>query len=337
MSAPGRDPVPFTVIGGYLGAGKTTLLNRLLVEAGDGATRERIAVVVNDVGRVPIDTDLIAAHDGATVTLTNGCICCSLADDFALALPDLLAIDPPIDRVVVEASGLSDPGAVAQYGTLPGFRRDGVLVLADAETVRERATDPRIGHQVRHQLHRADLVVITKADLVGPDEIETVRTWVHEASAGAPTVVAHHGHVPRSVLFDTDLAGHRHPRDADRRHHDASHDAPGSIDHGVDVVEVSFDHAVERSELDAVLDSLPVEVLRVKGVVDLRSDPGPSGSAPQRAVVQIVGRRRRVTTRPVTCPARDAPDPGRLILVAPAGILDPWDPPAGISRTQAER
>jgi G3E family GTPase len=128
MTSRHGSPVPFTVIAGYLGAGKTTLLNQILREA-DG---QRIVVLVNDVGDTPIDPELIASRTAEAITLTNGCICCTLGDEFALALPDLLEMNPPIDRVVVEASGIGDPGRIAQYGTLPGFTLDGVIVLADA-------------------------------------------------------------------------------------------------------------------------------------------------------------------------------------------------------------
>jgi G3E family GTPase len=156
-----QSAVPFTVIGGFLGAGKTTLINQILREA----SGERIVILVNDVGDTPIDPELIASRSADTITLTNGCICCSLSDEFALALPDLLELSPPIDRVVVEASGIGDPGRIAQYGTLPGFALDGVIVLADTEGICGLLDDHRIGHQIADQLRRAHLVAMTKTDL----------------------------------------------------------------------------------------------------------------------------------------------------------------------------
>ncbi|HBM56866.1 MAG TPA: cobalamin biosynthesis protein P47K, partial [Acidimicrobiaceae bacterium] len=101
------------VLGGWLGAGKTTLLNRLLRAASDG---ERIAVVVNDVGEVCLDAELVAARDGDTVELTNGCVCCSIGDSLGVTLRDLVLSDRPPDRLVIEASGVAEPDRVAAYG-----------------------------------------------------------------------------------------------------------------------------------------------------------------------------------------------------------------------------
>ncbi len=97
------------VIGGWLGAGKTTLLNRLLRAADAG---ERIAVLVNDVGEVNLDVDLVASRDGDTVELTNGCVCCTIGDSLSATLRDLVLGDRPPDRVVVEASGIAEPDGI---------------------------------------------------------------------------------------------------------------------------------------------------------------------------------------------------------------------------------
>lgn len=99
--------LPFTVIGGFLGAGKTTLLNHWLRHA-DG---QRLAVLVNDFGALNIDAGLIKAHSGDTIALTNGCVCCQIGDDLSMALIGVLQQRERFDAVVVEASGVSDPGA----------------------------------------------------------------------------------------------------------------------------------------------------------------------------------------------------------------------------------
>ena len=112
------------VLGGWLGAGKTTLVNRLLRAAHD----ERIAVVVNDIGEVNLDAELIAARDGDTVELTNGCVCCSMGESLALTLRDLVLSERPPDRLVVEASGVAEPDRVAVYGDRRRIRPDGVVV-----------------------------------------------------------------------------------------------------------------------------------------------------------------------------------------------------------------
>ncbi|MEL7156360.1 MAG: GTP-binding protein, partial [Actinomycetota bacterium] len=163
MTTGGRIPV--TVIGGYLGSGKTTLVNHLLRGAD-----ERIAVLVNDFGSVNIDADLIESQDGETLRLANGCICCSLAEGFAAALDTVLELDPRPDRLVLEASGVADPAAVAAYGHGPGLLLDAVVVVVDGETVRAQAADGYLAQTIDGQLRAADVLVANKLDLVPEEE-----------------------------------------------------------------------------------------------------------------------------------------------------------------------
>ena len=306
MSTTGnRPPVPFTVIGGFLGAGKTTILNRLLASAGG----ERIAVLVNDFGAVNVDAALIASHDGETIALTNGCICCALADDLTLQLPTLLARRPPVDRVVVEASGIADPGAVAQHGTQPGFRLDGVIVAVDVTTIAERADDPRLGHQVRHQLRRADLFVLTHTDLAHDATATAARALLAAVAPAVPVVEARDGDVPAEVLL-----GRFDPRPADP----APAAVPGT--HGFETAAVRVQEPVQRAALLAALDALGPGVLRVKGVVRLTDDPDTA------TVVHVVGTRRRLR-RESALPLETTP----LVVIGLAGSL----PPHVVARVQA--
>ena len=126
-SEPGLDRIPMVAVGGCLGSGKTTLLNRFLRASGG----ERLSAVVNDVGAVNLDAELVAARDGGTVELTNGCVCCSIGDSLALTLRDLVLSDRPPDRLVIEASGVAEPDRVAAYGDRRRIRLDGVVVAVD--------------------------------------------------------------------------------------------------------------------------------------------------------------------------------------------------------------
>ncbi|SVD65892.1 uncharacterized protein METZ01_LOCUS418746, partial [marine metagenome] len=146
------------VIGGWLGAGKTTLVNRLLGQA----QGERIAVVVNDIGKVAVDADLVEAADGDTVELTNGCVCCSIGDSLAVTLRDLVLGERPPERIVVEASGVAEPDRVAAYGDRRRIRPDGVVVAVDALDVTTRAADPVYGPLISRQVAAADVLVVTK-------------------------------------------------------------------------------------------------------------------------------------------------------------------------------
>ena len=114
MPDPEKIPVPFTVIGGFLGAGKTTLLNHVLTQS----TGIRCAVLVNDFGDLNIDKSLVSSHDGQTISLTNGCICCNISNDFNQTLISLLKRIDEFDQVVVEASGVSEPDRIMDIARL---------------------------------------------------------------------------------------------------------------------------------------------------------------------------------------------------------------------------
>ncbi|SVE58058.1 uncharacterized protein METZ01_LOCUS510912, partial [marine metagenome] len=121
--------LPFTVLGGFLGSGKTTLLNRLL----NLTTQTRYAVLVNDFGELNIDEHLIAQHDGETIALANGCMCCSMADGFISTLATVMDRADQFDQMVVEASGVSNPRRIMDIAKLdPGLSPNGAIVLVDA-------------------------------------------------------------------------------------------------------------------------------------------------------------------------------------------------------------
>ncbi|MDG2426783.1 MAG: GTP-binding protein [Acidimicrobiales bacterium] len=198
----GMQRIPMVVLGGWLGAGKTTLVNRLL-QVADG---ERIAVVVNDIGEVNLDAELIATRDGDTVELTNGCVCCSIGDSLAVTLRDLVLAERstgrPLDRLVVEASGVAEPDRVAAYGDRRRIRPDGIVVVVDATDVVQRANDSTYGPLVVRQVRVADLLVVTKTDLVLDGGIG-VREWCAAVAPGVPVVVADFAgpdHWVRSIL-----------------------------------------------------------------------------------------------------------------------------------------
>src|SRR5260370_3946748 len=195
------DAIPFTVIGGFLGAGKTTLLNRLL----RGATGRRFAVMVNDFGALDIDGRLVADHSGDTIALANGCLCCTIGDSLVTTLLALLERPQRFDHIVVEASGVADPGRIAVLAVLePRLARDGVIVVVDAAQVRERAADRRVGDTVMRQLGSADLLVLNKLDLA--HDLAVLRSWLSTHSA-APVLEARHADVPLDLLFGLDRHG----------------------------------------------------------------------------------------------------------------------------------
>jgi G3E family GTPase len=189
--------IPVTIIGGYLGAGKTTLINRLL----SGPLDRTVGVLINDFGAINVDAELIAAHDGQTLTLTNGCVCCSIADDFGTALERLR--DATVDHVLVEASGAAVPSKVADIAeTWPGYRLAGTRVLVDATDWRRQLNDKYIGHLVRAQLRGAGLRLVTKLDLSDQPDRE-LGAIQHEFGRAEPSV---RGRVDAAVIFGDDRA-----------------------------------------------------------------------------------------------------------------------------------
>lgn len=162
----------------------------------------RIAVLVNDFGELPIDVDLIESRDEQVISIAGGCVCCSFGSDLIAALMDLPALAPLARHVLVETSGVALPASVARTVTLlPAYRLDGTVVLADAETVRSRASDRYVGDTVTRQLADADLVVVNKTDLLRAEERPALLDWMQSQASGARLVFAQRGEVPIEVLL----------------------------------------------------------------------------------------------------------------------------------------
>lgn len=286
--------VPFVAVGGYLGSGKTTLVNHVLGRSA-GA---RIVVLVNDFGAVNVDADLVRSRSEDTIELENGCVCCSLQDGMATAVRRIRAMTPAPDLVLVEVSGVGDPAAVASWGDHPGFRRGPVVVCADVEQVRRRASDRWVGDTVRRQLAGGDLLLLTKTDLVDDEATARVRAWL----AGlVPAPV----HTERELVLDLLVATVRTEEPAPvppAASAGSGHDA--AAEHQEWTIEGGS--PVDVAELERALGDLPDSVVRAKGV--LRSQAHPS----RRTVLQLVGDRVSIDD--------DGPwhgdAPSRLVVIA---------------------
>lgn len=269
-----HESIAVTVIGGYLGAGKTTLVNRILRGAPSGT-----AVLVNDFGSVDIDTDLIEAEsdqDGV-VSLANGCICCTITDGLVGALETIRNYRPRPARLVIEASGVSLPGEIAAYASLPGFALDAVVVVADAEQVRRQARDRYVGDVVLDQLAAADLLLLNKADLVDPGQLDSLTAWIAGIAPSATVLAGERGEVPLEVVLGrAERAADVAPPDGhDHAHADALFDT------------WSFTTAalLDAERVDGALAALPADVVRVKGIVQTVQRPD------RRTVIHRVGPR----------------------------------------------
>lgn len=277
--------MPFTLVGGYLGAGKTTILNQLVGNAGG----RRLVVLVNDLAAVNVDAALLVAHEGTTLTLSNGCVCCAIADDFAVTLEAIRAMDAPPDHILMELSGVGEPARVAPWANTTGFRLDGIVVAVDADTIVELADRPLVADTVRAQLAAADLVALTKVDLTA-DEGRAATAFVASLT-DAPVIDATDGRIEPAVVLGLDRA---------------------------DPPDVACDRLVPRystevldvgtptlAELDHLVASLGPEIVRAKGVVAC-------SDASATVEVQLVGNRRRVRQRPDLAPPAGG---GRLVVI----------------------
>ncbi len=195
--------MPLTLITGYLGAGKTTLLNALLRDASAG----RIAVVVNEFGDVGLDHDLIVETTEETVLLASGCMCCTVRGDLVQALEGLFekrsAGKLDFDRIVIETTGLADPAPILHTlivtpGLGAALRMDGVVTVCDA--VNGPATLDR-GFESVQQVAMADVLVLSKTDLVTPTQAAMFRARLAALAPGARIVTASYGAVPITELF----------------------------------------------------------------------------------------------------------------------------------------
>ena len=303
-AAPGS--LPLTVITGFLGAGKTTLLNRLLTEPHG----RRIAVLVNDFGRINIDASLIRSRTADTIDLANGCACCTVAGDLARTIVQIAQREELPDAIVVEASGLADPRGIVQVALAnPALRLDGVVALVDAEILLEQSADPDCSPTLLSQLDAADVIVLNKRDLVGDFRAASARTWLQARAPGRPVIEAVHGAVPVDVILGID-SSRRHAESVDADHAGA-----------FESTSVAIEEPLDRTRLREWLGRLPACVVRAKGVLWLADDPD------RRTIYQRVGPRWSLT------PAEGwngEPRFSRLVVIARRGSFDlkqakpPW-------------
>ena len=300
-------PTPVTVLTGYLGAGKTTLLNRILTEDHG----KKYAVIVNEFGEIGIDNELIVGADEEVFEMNNGCVCCTVRGDLIRVVSGLMKRKGRFDAIIIETTGLADPGPVAQTFFVDDEVRakaklDSVTTVVDAKHILLRLSDSKV---VREQIAFADQIVLNKADLVSDDDLRMIEARLRRMNPLAPIHRATRSDVPLDAIlgrggFDLDRIvsiepeflnpahgehGHVHDEHCGHDHHDHGHhghnhhhhaDADGNTEarHDDDIkgVSLSMTRPVDAQAVTKWLNDLLAEqgpdILRAKGILDVKGE-----------------------------------------------------------------
>ncbi len=298
--------IPATILTGFLGSGKTTLLKRVLAEAHG----QKIAVIENEFGEENIDSDILVSDTNEQIIqMSNGCICCTIREDLRATLRDLAEKkrkgELDFDRVVIETTGLADPGPVAQTYFMDdevaeSYLLDSILTLVDAKHAAQQLNDRQ---EARRQVGFADQIFISKADLVSKDDLDALMHRLKHMNPRAPQRAVHFGEVALSEVFDLrgfnlnakldidpdflkeeehDHAHHDHDHDHEHGEH-CDHPSHAHDDHGqghhhhhdddvksfVFKSERPFDPAKLEDFLGAVVNIYGPRMLRYKGVLHM--------------------------------------------------------------------
>jgi cobalamin biosynthesis protein CobW len=329
--------IPVTVITGFLGAGKTTLVRHLL----QNPQGKRLAVIVNEFGDVGVDGEILRScalpdcPEENIVELANGCICCTVADDFIPTIEALMALVPRPDHILIETSGLALPKPLLKAFDWPEIRSritvDGVIAVADAEAVAagrfapdlarlqaQREADDSIDHETplsevfEDQIACADLVLLTKSDLAGADGVAAARAVIAaEAPRPLPVIEVMEGVIDPRVILGLGAAA-----EDDIAARPSHHDAEDEHDHeDFDSVVIEIAEQTDPQALAARIEALANDrqILRVKGYAAVAGKP-------MRLLVQAVGARVRVQyDRPW---GADEARQGRLVVIAEHDDID---------------
>ncbi|TVQ52626.1 MAG: cobalamin biosynthesis protein CobW [Rhodobacteraceae bacterium] len=330
--------IPVTVVTGFLGSGKTTLISHLLRNPGG----RRLAVVVNEFGDVGVDGEILRGcaipdcPEENIVELANGCICCTVADDFIPTIETLMARTPRPDHILIETSGLALPKPLLKAFDWPAIRSritvDGVIALADAEAVAagrfapnpaaveaQRLADDSLDHETplsevfEDQIACADIVLLTKPDLAGPEGLARARAVIAaEAPRPLPVIEAAEGAVDPRVILGLEAAA-----ETDLANRPSHHDGADDHDHeDFESVVVELPPVSDPAELASRIEALARAqgVLRVKGYAAVADKP-------MRLLVQAVGARVRWQFDRPWRPGEARA--GRLVAIGEHDVMDP--------------
>jgi G3E family GTPase len=246
-----RSGIPLILLSGFLGSGKTTLFNRILKE---GFLGKRIAIVVNDFGKVAVDASLIESDDETMVSLPNGCVCCTLAGNLAAGIDKLLKVDPPFEYIMMETSGVTEVGKVKPLVERGEFSQrvfvDRVIVVCHAQ---RHARIRKVVICVDEQVRNADVILLNHCDQATAEELDAARATLREANPSITIHETQHCEIDFDLLFSAEIVSGRSdlekPQGSDQWH----------------TAQIQFSEPVDKAALVDALQSLPEWVYRAKG------------------------------------------------------------------------
>jgi G3E family GTPase len=293
--------IPVTIISGFLGSGKTTLLNRIVSES-QGL---RVAVIVNDLGEINIDNELILSTNGGVMEISNGCICCSNNDDLRGTVRTLLRRADEIDYLVIESTGVGDPLPIMKTFTRPEFlnvtRVDSVITVVDGEHLLQSiAADPVTHRQIAH----ADFILLNKCDLVAEGEVAVAKGVILKLNHKAKLAETVRCAVPLPLILGVALHKEGAAEDGVPSHEcGAVCHLAGERVHDFSSVSFSAEGAIDPERFQRFLENLPSTVFRAKGFLR-------TSVSQQRYVFHLIA--RRFTLDPTDVPSD--PD-NRLVFI----------------------
>lgn len=264
-----NEPVPVTIVTGYLGAGKTTLLNHIL----NGGHGRRIAVIMNEFGEVPIDHELVLNVDEGVYTLANGCICCTVRDDLVEVLEELMERRDAFDQIIVETTGLAEPGGIIMtFLTHPDagetFVVDGIVTVVDALHLPDQlGRSPEVPHQIAY----ADLILLNKSDELSPSLLAERERSIRAINPMASIVATRHAEIDVDAVLDI---GGFDPARIDLRA-----GGGGTVTHEADISAVgivvpgSLDPECFERWVGELIASHHESIYRMKGILSIAGQP----------------------------------------------------------------
>ncbi|WP_245395514.1 CobW family GTP-binding protein [Anthocerotibacter panamensis] len=303
--------LPVTIITGFLGSGKTTLVNHILTNNQGIKT----AVIVNEFGDIGIDSALIVSTDESMIELDNGCVCCTVRDDLIEATLRILERPNPVDYLIIETTGLADPGPIAMTFMSPQLRPltrlDGIVGMVDALNY---APDLFTSETAVHQIAYADVILLNKTDEVTPERLEQLQQQIKDIQPEAAILATQNAVVDLRLILDVGVFklekyfqtegadhsdhGHNHHDHDHHDHHHHEHDDTCAPDCGHDhtphfeaegfsSVSIELDEPLSVQKLERFLKDLPGGVFRAKGFLWVKESA-------DKIVFHMVGQRMRL-------------------------------------------